>query len=260
MADTYALVTGASSGIGLAIARQLALRGYHLLLVSNEKERLEALCPALAKEYRVDVAMMATDLARKEAAQEVYDFCRDKGLEVEVLVNNAGFFFFGEAVEANTEKAGNMVLLHTVTSSLLCTLFGKDMKQRKKGYILNNASISGYTSFPGIAYYASTKAYIKLFTQSLRTELRVYGIQVTCLCPGATDTNLYDTKQFNMDLAKKLGIMLSAEKVAAAGVNGLFRNKAVVVPGLVTKVMLFFSLLTPQWVIYLIRKRAKWLK
>ncbi len=260
MPETFALITGGSSGIGLEIAKLLAARGYSLLLVSNQEEQLNQLKEELSSQHKVRVETVCINLARSEAASEVFNFCQQKNLEVEVLVNNAGFFFFGQITDADTLKAQAKIHLHILTSSLLCTLFGNEMRKRRKGFILNNSSISAYKEFPGIGYYGATKSYIKSFTRSLRTELKFYGVHVTCLCPGATATNLYDPNVIDVELGKKLGIMMSAEKVAKLGVQGLFNDKAVVIPGFMTKLMLFLALLTPQWVIYEIRKRTKYLK
>ncbi len=260
MADTFALITGGSSGIGLEIARLLALRGYALVLVSNEADKLLQLKPEFESKYKTGVIKLCMDLSQPNAAKEVFHFCQQEKMEVDVLVNNAGFFFFGEATDADIQRAEQKIQLHVLTTSLLCTLFGNEMKKRRHGYILNTSSIAGYKAFPGIAYYGATKAYIRSFTRSLRTELNYYAVNVTCLCPGATATNLYDPNVINVALGKKLGIMMSAEKVAKAGVAGLFKNKAVVIPGVLTKVLLFLSLITPQWLIYVIRKRSGFLK
>lgn len=133
-----------------------------------------------------------------------------------------------------------------MTSSLLCTLFGNEMRKRSKGFI-HTFSISAFKDFPGIGYYGATKSYIKSFTRSLRTELKFYGVHVTCLCPGATATNLYDPNVIDVERGKKLGIYsMSAEKVATLGVKGLFNDKAVVIPGFMTRLMLFLAVLTPQ--------------
>lgn len=257
MKEPFALITGASSGIGLEIAKLLGERGYSLLLVSNQEKELIELKTQLALKYKVSVEVLNINLARNEAAIEVFNFCQEHTINVEVLVNNAGFFFFGQITGANVEKAQAKIQLHVITTSLLCTLFGNEMKQKQKGFILNNSSISAYKGFPGIGYYGATKSYIKIFTRSLRTELKLYNVHVTCLCPGATATNLYNPKEVNVELGKKLGVMMSPEKVAQLGLKGLFKNKAVVVPGLMTKLMLFFALLTPQWLIYQVRKRLK---
>ena len=170
------------------------------------------------------------------------------------------FSFSEQIADADMERAQAIIHLHIMTSSLLCTLFGNEMRKRRKGFILNNSSISAFKDFPGIGYYGATKSYIKSFTRSLRTELKFYGVHVTCLCPGATATNLYDPNVIDVERGKKLGIMMSAEKVATLGVQGLFNDKAVVIPGFMTRLMLFLAVLTPQWVIYEIRKRTKFLK
>lgn len=252
----YALITGSSSGIGLEIARDLAERGYSLILVSNDEKGLEKVKVEF-EQYTVSLHTLTVDLARPNAGLELYTWCQDKHLDVDVLVNNAGFFFFGQVVDTNPAKAINMIDLHIQTVTQLCIYFGKSMREKGRGYIMNTSSISAYKDFPGIAFYGASKAFIKSFTRSLRHELKPYGIHVTCLSPGATATNLYDDKGINVELGKKLGIMLSARKVGRAGVRALFSNQANVVPGLTTKIMLFFTRLTPHWVIYLIRKNTK---
>jgi hypothetical protein len=260
MDEKFALITGASSGIGLEITQLLAARGYSILMVSNQEALLGDLKKTIAADHQVRVETLCIDLARAEAAMEVFNFCKAESIEVEVLVNNAGFFFFGEVAETDISRAQQMIQLHVLTSSTLCSLFGREMKQRRRGFILNVSSISAYKDFPGIAYYGATKSYISSFTRSLRHELRYHGVHVTCLSPGATATALYDPNVINVDLGTKLGIMISARYVAEKGVNGLFRDQALVIPGLTTRLMLYFAMLTPHWLIYEIRKRTKFLK
>ncbi len=257
MKNKVALVTGGCSGIGFELAKILGTRGYDLLLVSHHEASLQQAKSLLQTKNGTSVETYCMNLAEYDAPTRLFEFCSNQSLEVEVLVNNAGFFFFGEIARADVAKASAMIHLHVHTSALLCTLFSAEMKKRNKGFILNTSSISVYKPFPGIGYYAGTKTFIRYFTRSLRTELRMHGIQVTCLLPGATATNLYDPNVINVELGKKWGIMMDAAQVARAGLNALFSDKAEVVPGLMTKVMLFFTLLTPQWVIYQIRKRWK---
>lgn len=260
MAEKFALITGGSSGIGLEFAHLLGQRGYALLLVSNQAETLEQLRHDLTQRYTVRVEVYCLDLSYHWAAQDVFDHCQKQQFHIEILINNAGFFFFGQAVDADDHKAIDMMTLHMITTARLCSLFGRQMRERKQGYILNTSSISAYKAFPGISYYGSTKAFIKSFTRSLHTELKMYGVHVTCLSPGATATNLYDPNVIDVEMGKKFGIMMDARQVAQAGLNGLFKNKASVIPGFTTKAMLFLALLTPQWVIYQLRLRVKWLK
>lgn len=255
-----ALITGASSGIGLELAKYLASLKYPLLLISNESQKLLKLKEEISNNFQVFTDVMCIDLSKKEAPYTIFNFCKSKNYHIDILVNNAGFFFFGEAVEVNTEKSYNMISLHIQTVATLCTIFGKEMKQRKKGFILNNSSISAYKDFPGIAYYGASKAFIKSFTRSLRTEMKYYNVKVSCLCPGATATNLYDQTNVNVKLGKKLGIMMPASIVAKKGVKGMFKDKSIIIPGLLTKIMVFLALITPHALIYLIRKHSNFLK
>ena len=252
MVEKYALVTGGSSGIGLELAHQLAKRKYNLLLVSNQPDRLIELKFKLKEEYTVDVMTLEIDLARVTAANEVFDHCTTNHIDVEVLANNAGMFFFDQITEVDITKAEKKILLHVLTTSQLCTLFGNKMKKDKIGYILNVASMSAYRPFPGIAHYGATKSYLTYFTRCLRTELRPFGVQVSCLSPGATITNLFDTSDLNIDLGRKLGIFVTPQLVASKAIKGLFANKAVIIPGRMTRIQIVMAQLTPQFIIQLI--------
>lgn len=245
--------------MGFEFSRILAGKGYSLLLISNAEEELKEAADKIYAEHPTEIIARCMDLSNDDSAEQVFNYCKENAIEVEVLVNNAGFFFFGMATDADTLKAKKMIDLHIKTSSILCTLLGAKMKERGKGFILNNASISAYKHYPGIAYYGSTKAYIKSFTQSLRLELKPYGVHVTCLLPGATATNLYDPNVVNVKKAKKVGIMLGADYVAKKGVNALFRNRSRVVPGLSTKMMNGFAKRTPYSIIYFLRKKTSFL-
>jgi short-subunit dehydrogenase len=250
-----ALVTGACSGIGRELARGLARRGHDLVVVSERREALEEIAAELRA--RVAVLPLVVDLARPEAAEEVYLAAR--GIEVEILINNAGMFFFGEAVDAAPARANAMLQLHVITPSLLCTRFGRDLRARGRGHILIVSSISAWRDFPGISYYGSSKNYLRGFARALRSELGVYGVNVTCLLPGATATALYDPKVIPVELGKRLGIMMSPEEVAEAGLRAMFAGKAEHTPGLLTRAMAVAAALTPQPVIDIIRRQAPWL-
>jgi uncharacterized protein len=255
-----ALVTGGCSGIGRALADRLAVRGHDLLLVSERPDRLAAAAEALRRAHGVDVQAIHLDLARPGAARELHERVGAMGLAPDVLVSNAGFLLFGEVADAPLDRADALLQLHVVTPSLLCTLFGRDLRKRGRGSILLVSSISAWRDFPGIAYYGSSKKYLRGFARALRSELRVHGVGVTCLSPGPTDTALYSPDAAPVARGKSLGFFMSAEAVAEAGVRALLAGRAECVPGLRNRVMAVASALTPQWVIDLIRRRAPWLR
>jgi uncharacterized protein len=256
-ANKHALVTGSASGIGLEMAHLLAKRGYHLLMVDINQTCLQKLKPEFESAYNIKIETITIDLSKHDAAKSVFEFCESNQIEVEVLINNAGIFFFSEVPETDISNASDLIGLHINTSTMLTVYFSKKMKARGRGFILFVSSISAYKDFPGIAFYASSKSFIKSFARSLRTELKYYNINVTTVFPGATATNLYDTTAINVALGKKLGIFADAKTVAAAGINALFKNKATVIPGFVTKVLLLLAVITPQWIIYLLRKKYR---
>jgi short-subunit dehydrogenase len=254
-----ALVTGGCSGIGRAIAAELAALGYNLLLVSHQADALERTAGALRVAHRVDVETIVLDLARPEAARELHALVRRGGHDIDIVVNNAGVFFFGEAVDASPEQANRMLQLHVVTPSLLCTLLGRDMRARGRGHILIVSSISAWRDFPGISYYGSSKKYLRGFARALRSELGPYGVNVTCLAPGATATGLYDPSVVPVELARRLGVMMDPERVAAVGVRAMLAGRAECTPGLFNRAMRVVAAATPQPVVDLVRRHVPWL-
>ncbi len=255
-----ALVTGGCSGIGRALADRLAARGHDLLLVSERPDRMAEAAEALRRAHGVSVHTVHLDLARPGAALELHRRVGEMGLAPEVLVSNAGFLLFGEVADTPLDRADALLQLHVVTPSLLCTLFGRDLRRRRRGRILLVSSISAWRDFPGIAYYGSSKKYLRGFARALRSELHVHGVSVTCLSPGPTDTALYAPDAAPVARGKRLGLFMSADAVAEAGVRALLAGRAECVPGLRNRLMATASALTPQWVVDLLRRRAPWLR
>ncbi len=253
--DKVALITGCASGIGLEITKILAAKGYSLYLVDIDEAGLHKICEVILRTYKVNVYSLCVDLSLPDAADYIIMDYREKNLDIDVLISNAGFFFFNEIAETDPEKAARMIGLHVHTASMLAIHFAKEMKRKRRGYIMMTSSISAYQDFPGIGFYAASKTYIKSFCMSLRHEMRYYGVHVTALCPGPTATNLYDPNVIDVEKGKRWGIMMDAHKVAQAGIDGLFKNKAIVIPGLMTKVMTFLAFLMPGGIIYWARVR-----
>jgi len=259
----YALVTGASSGIGWHIAKLLAERGYNILAVSNQADRLELLKKNLEGAYSVYVDTFFMDLATENAALEVFRDCEKKGIEVEILVNNAGMMAYGETIHVDVRDVRSILQLHMTTPALLCRLFGERMASQGRGWILNVASISAVMPYPTISLYGPTKSFLRHFTRAIRTEMKPQGIGVTCLIPGATDTPLNETNELSYERAKRFGLVKKPEVVARKGLNALFRNRAECIPGVFNRCVVMIVPILPQFLvnlayrIYLKRKSLK---
>jgi len=252
-----ALITGASSGIGYAIANELGSRGYDLILVSNQETKLNEVCNELITKYNIKARAIFMDLAKPDAAIKLYDWCRKWELQVDILVNNAGIFFFGEVVESSIEKTQQMLTLHTSTPAMLCALFGHGMKKRRSGNILNISSLSAFIPYPGIVSYSSTKRFLQSFSRAFRTEMMDYNVNVTCICPGAVSTQLYELDDVKREKAINTGIMMSADKLARLSVNAMFSRKYLLIPGFLNRLSLLFVFQIPHGIVKLIRRYSK---
>ena len=256
--EKYAVVTGASSGIGWHISKELAERGYSIVAVSNQSDALRNLKSELEETYGVTIFTIDCDLSATGAAELIYNYCRQKELQVEVLVNNAGMLIHGEVLNVDMKRINTILQLHMNTPVLLCRFFGTHMVENKKGYILNISSISASMPYPTISLYGPTKSFLRGFTRALRSEMKGSGVSVSCLIPGATATALYDKDQLNLPLLTRLGIMKRPEVVARAGVLALFRGRAERVPGILNKLILLFIPLVPHALIgYVYKKWAR---
>lgn len=258
--QTLALITGGSSGIGLALAHEFARRRYDLLLVSNQQQALEDARATLERSYGIRCHILYLDLTAADAAQCIYDHCRARELTVDVLVNNAGMLVFSEAVKVPADKVNAILQLHIHTPTLLCRHFGAEMAARRSGHILNVSSISSVMPYPGISLYGPTKTYLRYYSRALRSEMRLDSVYVTCLIPGATVTGLYDPERVNIELAVRLGVMLPADYVATRAVRALLRNKAECVPGLLNKLTMVVMPLIPRWAIDAIARHSSLLR
>ena len=251
----YALITGASSGIGLHFAEALSKMGYSVVAVSNQPAQLGDLKKRLEEKYRISVVTINIDLAQENSAQLVFDYCTEQNLIIEVLINNAGILVFGEVASIEYPRIKSILTLHMMTPALLCRLFAEDMIRRGKGFILNVSSISAVMPYPHISLYGPTKAFLRNFTRALRTEIKPRGINVTALIPGATATALYDTGNLNTPLLIKLGIMKKPDSVANAGVRALFKNQAECIPGFLNKLIILLLPIVPHFIISLANRR-----
>ena len=229
----WALITGGSSGMGLEYARQLAGRGYDLLLVSNRDVELKAASAQLREQYSVTVTPHFQDLAEPDAADKLFAWCtEDAGILPDVVVNNAGMFFFKELDGNDLDRVQAMMNLHMTTVTRTCLLFGEAMKKRGSGYLLIMSSMAARIPVPGITVYSATKAYLRSFGRSLSYELKPYGVGVTTVCPAAIATPLYKLKPNLVDFGVKIGLIGTPRWLVRRALRGMMRKKRVVKPGL----------------------------
>ena len=241
----YAVITGASSGIGAKISHELAKKGYSIVAVSNQTRLLVELKNDLEKEFDIEVLSIDYDLAKNDAAHHIFDYCQKKNIAIEILVNNAGILVYGEVVNIDLTKTESILNLHMTTPVLLCRLFGGIMAKNKSGYILNVSSISAVMAYPLISLYGPTKTFIRHFSKAFHIEMKRNNVNVTCLLPGATNTPLYDKDKVNLPLATRLGVMKEPEYVAKAGLKALFSNKRESIPGFINKLTVMLLPLFP---------------
>jgi hypothetical protein len=186
-----AVVTGASGGIGLEMARQLAGRGYGLVLAARSEDKLREAAQSLSTQHGVRVDVCAVDLSQPGRAQQLFDFVRERTGGVDVLINNAGVGLYGEHTDLSHAEVTSMLQLNVTSLTELCSLFGKEMKRRGEGRILNIASTAAYQPTPYFAAYGASKAFVLNFSEALAKELEGSGVSVTCLSPGPTDTGFF---------------------------------------------------------------------
>jgi len=229
----YALVTGASGGIGKEFANRLAAEGWAVVLVGRNADTLEAVKAGLPGANGSDAVVIPCDLSKPGAAERLYAACAEKGLRVEMLVNNAGSGVFGESLDLAPAALEAMVNLNVSALTNLCALFGKDMKARGSGRILNVGSFAGLNATPYFASYAATKSYVNAYSLALRAELKASGVVVTCLLPGYVRTGFDDNAGVQSEAYRKFSNAnsLGADEVAAIGLKALSRGEASIIAG-----------------------------
>ena len=255
MKSTYALVTGSSSGMGLEFARQLAAKGYNLLMVSNEEaihQRAEELRSA---QPDLQIVSLVRDLSQQNSARELYDYAHAQKMEVEVLVNNAGVYHDRDILDDSEAFTQLILNLHVVTPAMLCYLFGQDMRERHKGYILNVCSMTSKIAAQRLGTYGSTKAFLCSYTRALHIELKPYGVNVTDVSPGAVDTGLYSIRPWMTKVGKCLGIIVSSQTLVRRALRALFHGRSkVTIPAVFWHILTTIILLIPTCVLRLIRR------
>lgn len=232
-----ALITGASSGLGRELARQLSVMGYDIIAVARRYERLEA----LADEISTKVTPIVCDLSAREECFALYEKVKDE--DIDIVINNAGFGLLGDFSETELSRELEMTEVNICALHILTKLFLKKFKQENKGYILNVSSVGAYLPGSLISSYYATKSYVKSLTLAVREEVQQSGcdVYVGCLCPGPIDTEFSDVA-----MAKSRIKARSSEYVAKRALHGMFKKRAVIAPGLDTKLSILASRILPE--------------
>lgn len=251
----YALVTGASSGIGFAYAQVLAQRGYNLIMVSNDAPALATSVETLRQAYpTLSIIPLDMDLGRAEAAEEVYRWTQQQGYIVDVLVNNAGVYHDRDFLDDTPAFTQLILQLHVTTPTLLMHYFASDMVKRGQGYVLNMSSVTSNFAAQRLSTYSSTKGYLRFLSRATYIELRQRGVHVTCVRPGAVATGLYNISPRAMRIGLMLGYIITPEQLARKALKALFAGRRELTPGLSTKLLDWSVRLLPTPLLCLIRR------
>jgi uncharacterized protein len=243
---SWVLVTGASSGFGEEFARQYAGQGHSLVLVARRLDRLRTLAEALRQQYRVDVVVEQVDLSDIDAVIQLHQRLRQRGIAIDILINNAGHGLQGPFVDGKLDATLAMLQLDVVSLTAVTHVFAQDMRARRRGKILLVASLLAYQGVENFAVYAAAKAYVLRLGEALHRELKRDGITVTALCPGMSDTGFATAAQQKITPALKF-LMMQPAPVVRAGICALQARRISSVPGWANKAAVIFMWATPRW-------------
>ena len=245
----YALITGGTSGIGYALAEKFAEEGYALVIVASNQHRLELTKDKLENKYGIPVFIYQQNLAEVGAAKELYERIKKDNIEIDVLVNNAGYGQIGATQDIDFEKDEGLMVLNMISLTELCKLFIEDMYRRKTGKILNVASTGAFQPGPYTATYYASKSYVLNYSRAIRVEAKKKGVQVCTLCPGTTDTEF-----FHKTGRKTPKGAMSPQKTAEYAYKKLMRDKEVIVPGILNKLLRIVPVKIKIFFVALIKK------
>lgn len=242
----YALVTGASFGIGRELARECARDGYDLIVTARSQEHLDVIAGELRRDTGRDVQVMTLDLAVPGAAKRLFDEVQHRGLAVEMLINNAGFGLVGRFWELDADRQSQMVHLNVTALTDLSRLLGAEMARRRRGYIMNVASTAAFQPGPLMSVYYASKSYVLSFSVALANEARDAGVKVSCLCPGPTASEFAERSGATQTKLFHSGAnVMSAADVAARGYRALKTGKPICITGRVNALMAFLTRFAP---------------
>jgi len=244
--NSWVLITGASSGFGEKFARQYAEQGHPLVLVARRLGRLQSLAEELRQQLRIDVIVEQVDLSDVAAVIQLHERLRDRGIVIDILINNAGHGLQGPFLDAKLDAALAMVQLDVASLTAVTHIFAQDMRTRGRGKILLVASLLAYQGVQNFAVYSAAKSYVLRLGEALHRELKQDGVTVTTLCPGMSDTGFATAAQQKITPALKL-LMMQPAPVVRAGIRALQAGRISVVPSWANKVSVILMWATPRW-------------
>ncbi|GAB5501354.1 SDR family NAD(P)-dependent oxidoreductase [Pyruvatibacter sp.] len=250
----WVLITGASAGIGEALAGKFAAGGFDLVLAARSKDKLAKLGKKLSAEHGIATEVAQIDLSRPGAPRDLFNEMASRGIDIDVLVNNAGVLEMGPFKSQEPETLGDMIRLNTVALTELAALFVPPMAKRKSGRVLNVASVASFQPVPSLAVYAGTKAFVLSLTESLAEELKSDGVTVTALCPGITETNMFGTIKSSNERTERIPSFLvgDVQEVAQEGYDACIKGDVVRVPGLAYAMTTSIGRASPRWLTRLV--------
>lgn len=243
---SWVLITGASSGFGSEFARQYAAQGHPLVLVARRLDRLQALAESLRRQYRIEVVVEQVDLQDVSAVTRLHASLQERGMAVDILINNAGHGLQGPFVDSPLDATLAMLQLDVVSLTAVTHVFAQDMRARGRGQILLVASLLAYQGVQNFAAYAAAKAYVLRLGEALHRELKRDGITVTTLCPGMSDTGFAAAAQQKLTPALK-ALMMQPAPVVRTGIRALQAGRISAVPGWANKALVILTWATPRW-------------
>ena len=250
-----ALITGASSGIGLEFAKVFAANKTNLVLVARSEDKLNQLATQLRLDFGITVKVIVADLSQMEQVFQVYNTCKTANIQINYLVNNAGFGSYGFFVESDWKKTEEMIDLNIKSLTLLSRLFGSDMVANKAGKILNVASTAAFQPGPTMAVYFATKSYVLFLSEAMSNELKGTGVTVTCLCPGATESGFMVAAAMDNSALFKNRKLPTSAAVALFGYKAMMKGKMTVIHGIMNYLIANSIRLAPRsWVLPMVRK------
>lgn len=238
---SYVLITGTTSGLGREFARLFAQNGYNIAAVARNEVLLQQQKQELESQFGIEMVYVVKGLSAENSAQEVYDEIKHKGINIDILINNAGFGSFGRYVDVDWQRQKGLASVNMLAVMQLSYLFGKDMDRRGEGKVVNIASIASFQAGPYMAMYYASKAFVRSFSEALHEEMKSSGVSVTAICPGPVATNFEKNAQMiNSAMFTRLRVY-TPEVVAARSYRAIMNNKAVYVVGWPNKLLVFLT-------------------